>query len=286
MQWADMLSGGPDLCSSASGWNGALIRRWRGTSPDMEQPTLDHSYIAMHLGGPKRVHRWRDGARIAVEADVGSLTVVPAGTAFSWRTEGPIGFAHVYLSPALLARVVHEEFDRDPRQAQLIDAVGREAPLICALFQGMLDEIERPSFATRLLLDTLLHAFVVRLLCECSTLPVARPGVAGGLTPRRLNRVIDYIETNLAADLRLADLASVAASSPYHFSRAFGASTGLPPHRYVTRRRIERAIDLLREDRIAVAEVAARCGFNSQRQFALMFKRVCGVSPSQFRRGR
>lgn len=284
-QWGVTLSGGPDLCSSTSGWNGALIRRWRGTSPSMEQPPLDHNYVALHLGGAKRVSRRGDGPARTANAGLGSITVVPAGTRFAWTTEGPIGFAHIYVTPAAVDRLVIEEFDREPRATDLIDCVGHDAPLLGALYRGLLDELERPSFAPRLALDTLLRGFMVRLLCECSTLPDNRSAARHALAPWRLRRAVDFVEANLGADIALADIAAVAGSSPFHFTRAFHIATGFPPYRYLVRRRIERARVLLREP-LSVVEVATRCGFRSPRQFAAMFKRTLGVSPARYRRER
>ena len=72
--------------------------------------------------------------------------------------------------------------------------------------------------------------------------------------------------------------------SPYHFARQFKAATGLPPHRYVVARRVERAKQLLQGDGdVSLAEVAARAGFSDQSQFCQHFKLLVGVTPGQFR---
>lgn len=285
-EWDAEFSGPPNLCSTMSGWDGALIRRWCDTAAIMEQPPLDHHYVAIHLGGPKLVKRWHDGPSVSTDVAVGAITVVPAGTAFSWKTDGPIGFAHLYLAPDMIGRLIQEEFDRDPRGTTLVDCVARKASLLGALFQEMLDEIERPAFASRLALDTLLQCFVVHLLRDCSTLRDNHRDVRHALAPHRLRQVLDFIEANLAADLRLSDLAAVACSSPYHFSRAFHITTGFSPYRYLILQRIERGKALLRDDSLALADAAKQSGFRSTRQFATMFKQVCGVSPARFRRER
>lgn len=285
-EWDAELSGPPHLCSARSGWDGALIRRWRDTAAIMEQPPLDHHYVAIHLGGPKFVKRRHDGPSVSTNVEVGSITVVPAGTAFSWKTDGPIDFAHLYLAPEMIDRLVREEFDCEPRVVELIDCVARNAWLLGALLQAMLHEIERPAFASRLALDTLLQCFVVHLLRESSTMRDSHRNVRHALAPHRLRRVRDFIQANLAADLRLAELATVACSSPYHFSRAFRLTTGLSPYRYLIHQRIERGKALLCDDSLSIADAAKQCGFRSTRQFATMFKQICGVSPARFRRER
>jgi AraC family transcriptional regulator len=250
----------------------------------MEQPPLDHHYLVLHLGGPKRVNRRGLHSVTSSEAEVGSITLVPAGASYSWTTEGPIGFAHLYLHPKTVDHVVTEEFDRDSRDVELSDCVARRLPLLSALMGGMLDELEAPTFASRLVLDTLLHGLIVRLLSECSSLSAGSSPAPHAMSPRRLRRVLEFIDSNLGTNIELEDLASVAGSSRFHFSRAFRDATGFPPYRYLIHRRIDAAKTLLLQDALSIAQIAEQCGFNSQSQFAAMFRRVFGTSPGRFRR--
>ena len=87
-----------------------------------------------------------------------------------------------------------------------------------------------------------------------------------------------------AAGPTLEQMAAAARLSPYHFARQFKAATGLPPHQFVIRRRVERAKQLLQTGGgFSLAEVAARVGFSDQSQFTHHFKRLVGVTPGQFR---
>jgi methylphosphotriester-DNA--protein-cysteine methyltransferase len=77
---------------------------------------------------------------------------------------------------------------------------------------------------------------------------------------------------------------SPGALNPYHFARQFKAATGLPPHQYVIRRRVERAKELLQAGTdLSLAEVALHAGFSDQSQFCHHFKRLVGVTPGRFR---
>jgi AraC family transcriptional regulator len=87
---------------------------------------------------------------------------------------------------------------------------------------------------------------------------------------------------NLAADLTLAEIAHEVGMSPYHFSR-IKLSTGLPPHQYVMRQRIERAKALLTNTDLPVGVVAQEVGFASPSHFAQQFRRLVGTSPRSFR---
>ena len=102
----------------------------------------------------------------------------------------------------------------------------------------------------------------------------------------RVNRVMDYVRSNPAGDLRLDSLAHVASFSPYHFHRVFKAVVGETLNEYVRRIRAERAASLLLQDPSrTVTEVAVDCGYSSPSSFAREFRRRFGVSASQFRSG-
>ena len=79
-------------------------------------------------------------------------------------------------------------------------------------------------------------------------------------------------------------LARIAHVSPSHFSRTFRAVFGETPHRYLQRRRIERAMALLRDTTNPVTEVALLVGSNSLGTFSRTFRDVVGLSPSEYRR--
>jgi AraC family transcriptional regulator len=82
----------------------------------------------------------------------------------------------------------------------------------------------------------------------------------------------------------LRDLADAAGLSPSHFARGFKASTGLPPHRYLIRLRIEHGQALLRDTDLPIAEVAAACGFAHQEHLTRAFGRWVGTTPACYRR--
>jgi AraC family transcriptional regulator len=107
----------------------------------------------------------------------------------------------------------------------------------------------------------------------------------GGLAAWQQRRIVEFIEDHLADDFPLAALASLAQLSTYHFARAFKHSFGIPPHRYHTHRRIERARALLADPRTSVAEVALEVGFSGASAFAATFRRTTGQTPTDYRRG-
>ena len=100
---------------------------------------------------------------------------------------------------------------------------------------------------------------------------------------RRLLRARDVMDRDYASELDIPSLARVAPMSPAHFSRQFAATFGETPHRYLQRRRIERAMTLLRDQDRSVTEVALAVGYDSLGTFSRTFRRVTGRTPSDFR---
>jgi AraC family transcriptional regulator len=107
----------------------------------------------------------------------------------------------------------------------------------------------------------------------------------GGLACWQQRRLADYIEEHVADDIPLAALAELARLSPYHFSRSFKQSFGMPPQRYHAHRRIERAKQLLANRELSVTAIALDVGFGDTTTFSAAFRRLTGQTPSRYRRG-
>jgi AraC family transcriptional regulator len=248
----------------------------------MDQPILDHHYIAQHLGGPKRVQRSRDGAPISTVVEAGSLTIVPAGTRYQWNTLGPIEFAHLYISPTLLRQAAFRLCrTHDPA---LLDRVGFIDPMLQSVFTAMLAALRLPAPDQPLYLDGLLETFLLKLLRDHSTasMPESRPRET--LAPFRLRQVMDFVDAHLGDPISLAQLAQIGHASAFHFSRAFKNSLGETPYQYILRCRVDRARALLTSTGRPLPEVATTCGFRDARHLTKTFQRLTGVTPGHFRK--
>lgn len=100
----------------------------------------------------------------------------------------------------------------------------------------------------------------------------------------RLQLVLDLMESRLGEDLRVSELTALTGQDPRTFTRAFHAATGFAPYAYFTVRRMEYAKQLLRDERLTVTEIALCTGYTNPSKFSVAFRRVCGVSPSVWRR--
>ena len=99
-----------------------------------------------------------------------------------------------------------------------------------------------------------------------------------------LRRARDLTDASFAEPLTLEAMARAAGYSKYHFARAFTAAYGETPGEHLTRRRIERAKDLLRTANLTVTETCYLVGFESLGSFSARFRKLVGVSPAQYRR--
>ena len=101
---------------------------------------------------------------------------------------------------------------------------------------------------------------------------------------RYLLRARDEMDARYADPLTVADLAAVAGASPAHFSREFRKAFGETPHRYLLTRRLERAATLLRVTDRTVADVCCMVGLSSIGSFTTSFRRLYGLTPTEYRR--
>lgn len=102
-------------------------------------------------------------------------------------------------------------------------------------------------------------------------------------TRQRLERARSLMHARFADSLDLEVIAREAYFSQFHFARAFRREFGVPPHRYLTHRRIERAKELLQRTDLSVTQVCFDVGFSSLGSFSTMFQRHVGHSPNRYR---
>jgi AraC family transcriptional regulator len=106
----------------------------------------------------------------------------------------------------------------------------------------------------------------------------------GGLAPAVLRRACDYMVDRLGDDISLSELANISGLSVGHFAFAFKQSTGISPHGWLRRQRIDIAKALLRRHDVNLSSIAASVGFASQSAFGVAFRKETGMTPTAWRR--
>lgn len=210
------------------------------------------------------------------------LTVVPADHEYhEWcEPHGQTRLMHFYFDPAMLK--IHSELGTvgtsvAPRML-FEDATIWDTALKLKML------VECPS-GDPLYFETLGALLVHELVRLNRGMPRVQPQVRGGLAPWQQRAAIAYIEEHLDERISLTTLAHlVRLTSPYYFCRLFKQSAGMPPHRYQTRRRMERAKLLLARRAVSVTDVGLTVGFGSPSAFATAFRKATGFTPTEYRR--
>ena len=292
---AAALAGSAIVQSPGRTWDGVEAMRFRPASEEISVPALSNHLIVLHLGPTVDVAQRTGGGRLSERlVGTGGSAVVPAGLASEWRWGGAGRAAnladslHLYLAPALI-REAARDVGVDPDRVEILGSVGGRDQQIERIGLSLLPELDAEEpLGGGLFAGARARALAVHLLREHSTLgwgarraAYHEPG--GGLSKLALKRATDYVGDNLAGDLALARISRAANTSPYHFSRLFKESTGLSPHQYVIRQRVERARVLLTKTDLPLHEVADAAGFAHQSHMGHHLKRILGVSPTRLR---
>lgn len=216
----------------------------------------------------------------------GSLAATAPGriSTLRWRavTPQPVTSLHVHLHHELLAETAEALGARSTSPGALPDALSLADPLLGGVGPALLGALTRRDAG--IYADTIAAAAAAHLLTGLHR--PERPTPPGALTRHQLALATDYMRAHLADDVRLDDLAAALHLSKFHLVRAFRASTGTTPYRYLTAVRLTRAAELLRGTGLPVREVARRCGWTSPSRFSTAFLRHHGSSPSAYRAGR
>jgi AraC family transcriptional regulator len=152
------------------------------------------------------------------------------------------------------------------------------------LAQALAGAMEHPADGTAMFTDCMALAFFAHIVRAYGRILAEGRTARGGLAPWQLQRARDFINANLAGDPSISQVADECGLSSSYFVRAFKQATGVPPHRWLTRQRVERAKELLQDPGRELAEIALLCGFVDQSHFTRVFSRSEGYSPGRWRR--
>jgi AraC family transcriptional regulator len=152
------------------------------------------------------------------------------------------------------------------------------------LAQALAGAMEQLGDGTAMFADCIALAFFAHIVRAYGGVPAAGRNARGGLTPWQLQRARDFINANLAGDPSVSEVANECGLSTSYFVRAFKQATGVPPYRWLTKQRVARAKDLLRDPSQELTQIAQLCGFVDQSHFTRVFCRSEGYSPGRWRR--
>lgn len=209
------------------------------------------------------------------------LCALPSEHESRWLVPAPMRFMHIYFLPNHFTRRAVVELDREPRELTLADRTYFEDPYMAAMCADLAArDWDDPE--ARLHANETVHEVLNRLLHTQSQRVPAAP--RGGLSAATRRTLRDYIDANLDKALTLGELARVAHLSEFHLARMFAVSFGMPPHAWITERRVDRARELLRTTDLPLDQIASQCGYADPSHLSHRFRNAINVSPGKYRK--
>jgi AraC family transcriptional regulator len=268
------------LSSARAGWRNEFTFEVHRMAPHAydEHVLVGHRLI-VNLGAPIRFGWMRGDKPKEALLQTGGLCLQSEGdvNAPFWSEE--ITFAAVAFAPALVNALLE---DRAPKPTETFaERRCLPEPTAYGFARALAAELSSPT--EPLYADTLSCSFVLHLLLAHGVAP-ARKRLAprGKLGSAQLRATIDLAHERLADGISLDELAKASGYSLFQFARMFKATTGMAPHQFVLRLRLERAQRLLARERYDVAEVAVACGFYDQAHLSNAFRKAFGRTPAAF----
>jgi AraC-like DNA-binding protein len=227
----------------------------------------------LFLGG-RSVHRGGYGARTTSIVDIEEEPTA--------NLESPFDTLHFYVSRAALDEIA------DDHGAARVDTLRCERgvfdPRVWHLGEALAPALERPDEVGAMYADHLLAATHTYFAVAFGGMRLAEHRTRGGLAPWQVRVATELMIERMGEDLPLSEPARACGLSLSYFSRAFKRSLGAPPHRWLLLQRVLRAKSLLRDGGLALADIAAACGFADQSHFTRAFTGIVGTSPGAWRR--
>jgi AraC family transcriptional regulator len=261
---------------SAAGESGVSVLGLRFEGAVHFSATPRQHLVWFQMSAPVRYDCRIGGHSLTHQAPLGQLSICPAGVDSAAHADEGASATVVAVDPAQLALAAAEEAALDVQLVERFEGCDRrlfELARVLAL-ESADNYPNGPLFW-----NDVAAAFLGNLVAR-HTLQGEAPA-RGILGKEVLARVRDYVVAHLDEPIEVAALAKIAARSPFHFSRVFARSVGVTPHQYVVRLRLQRAIELVRDGRLSLAQIAARTGFADQSHLSRWVRRIHGVSLSK-----
>lgn len=253
----------------------------------VEHPAQAHGappthVLVVHTGTSANLSWNADGTARRARFHTGEALVNPAGYASRPRWQDDVELLLLSVDPGWLEAYAQQSGGRVSGPLEIAPDFHFTDPLLTLLVQRLVAEYETGAPVDALYAESLVQAAAAIVLRRCAAGSEPRPR-GGGLPPRRLAELRDYVHVNLGRRITLEELSTVAGVSAAHLNRLFRASLGETPHQYVLRQRVERAQNALLHSDDSIADIAVAHGFADQSHLTRVLRRATGLTPRVLR---
>jgi len=271
----------PVLSSDAAGWEHVQLALFDQPASYIPEHLSSQHVVCINVGAPVTLAQTIERQRLVEQSVAGDVGIYPAQLLQSFEWMGQAKFLQLYLSPSLLNCLSWELYGRD--EVRLLPRSLPADPMILQIAIALQDTLSTQQAGSRLYADSLATTLATHLVYRYSADGPNQKSYRGRLSAAQLKQVKQYIEEHLAEDISLRALADVVQMSVFHFSRLFKRSVGFSPHQYHIQCRMQLAKRLLTQRQLSIAQIAQRIGFSSQSHFNYHFKRIVGMTPTEYR---
>ncbi|MBI4379549.1 MAG: helix-turn-helix transcriptional regulator [Nitrospinae bacterium] len=270
---------GIQFSSKNLGWDGVVVEKGVQHGWDATDFSVSGHYLAINLSNVSLSFERKTPHGFKREVmPPGTLWLNPTGETFTHRVKQVCTYGAIVL-----------DSDKFERLAGILKTELRlhyslQDPQLEYLVRALLLEAQNGGMNGRIFSDSLTAALSVYIASHFSAADNRPCQMRGGIPRIKLRSLLDFIETYISTDIRLEDIAALVNLSPYHFAREFKRTVGLSPHQYILSRKIDRAKELLGENKRSVAEIAYELGFADQSHLTRLFKRQVGITPAEYAR--
>ncbi|MBF9033177.1 helix-turn-helix domain-containing protein [Rhodobacterales bacterium HKCCE2091] len=273
--------------SSELGWTSLFASRQDESPFEASFGAVEDFLLVRHQDGPVEIHGASGGSRFSRVVPPGGIHIIPGGADFQIRLGERLKTLHVYIRREVLLEVAAQMVSGDPDKVAVTPGIVENDRALGALLDAVSEALSNDDDGTPLYVDYLSQAIAAQLIRSYSG---AEFQSQQSVLPRRgslnsiVSNAIEYMRENLDQPIRLSDIADAINRSSSHLAREFRAGTGLPPHQFLIKLRVEVARDLLEKTHLPIAEIAFECGFSHQEHMTRQFRRHCGTTPAAYRR--